>query len=143
MFCEKNLRPAQRKQLVGHLIDRYRISIQRACRVCLQSRAGWYQRPKGKPLDEALRARMREIAITRVRFGFWRIYVLLRLEGWKVDHKRIYRLYKAEGLNLRTKRPRRRKAAANCMDRILLTAPNRSWSMDFVSDASFGNPPVG
>ena len=54
-----------------------------------------------------------------------------------VNHKRIYRLYKAEGLNLRTKRPRRRKAAANRMDRIALSAPNQSWSMDFVSDALF------
>jgi len=80
---------------------------------------------------------MREIANTRIRFGFWRIYVLLRREGWKVNHKRIYRLYKAEGLNLRTKRPRRRKAAANRMDRIVLTGPNQSWSMDFVSDALF------
>lgn len=80
---------------------------------------------------------MREIANTRVRFGFWRIYVLLRREGWKVNHKRIYRLYKAEGLNLGTKRPRRRKAAANRMDRIVLTGPNQSWSMDFVSDSLF------
>ena len=80
---------------------------------------------------------MREIANTRIRFGFWRIYILLRREGWRVNHKRIYRLYKAEGLNLRTKRPRRRKAAANRMDRIVLTGPNQSWSMDFVSDALF------
>ena len=80
---------------------------------------------------------MREIASTRVRFGFWRIYVLLRREGWKVNHKRIYRLYKAEGLNLMTKRLRRRKAVANRMDRIVLTRPNQSWSMDFVSDALF------
>jgi putative transposase len=80
---------------------------------------------------------MREITNTRVRFGFWRLYVLIRREGWIVNHKRIYRLYKAEGLNLRTKRPRRRKAAANRMDRIELSAPNQSWSMDFVSDALF------
>jgi len=80
---------------------------------------------------------MREIANTRIRFGFWRIYILLRREGWRVNYKRIYRLYKAEGLNLRTKRPRRRKAAANRMDRIVLTGPNQSWSMDFVSDALF------
>jgi putative transposase len=76
----------QRKALVGHLIDRYRVSIQRACKVRLQSRAGWYQKPKGKPFDEPLKARMREIASTRVRFGFWRIYVLMRREGWKVTH---------------------------------------------------------
>jgi putative transposase len=69
---------------------------------------------------------MREIANTRIRFGFWRIYVLLRREGSKVNHKHIYRLYKAEGVNLRTKRPRRRKAAANRMDRIVLIEPKQS-----------------
>lgn len=52
---------------------------------------------------------MHEIASTRVRYGFWRIFVLIRRDGWHVNHKRIYRLYKEEGLNLRTKRPRRRK----------------------------------
>jgi len=88
-------------------------------------------------LDEPLKARMHEIANARVRFGFWRIYILIRREGWLVNHKRIYRLYKADGLNLRSKRPRRRKSAANRMDRVVLTAPDQSWSMDFVSDALF------
>jgi putative transposase len=69
---------------------------------------------------------MRDIANTRIRFGFWRIYVLLRREGWKGNHKRIDRLYNAEGLNVRTKRLRRRKAEANGMDRIVLTGPNQS-----------------
>ncbi len=80
---------------------------------------------------------MHEIASTRVRFGFWRIYVLIRREGWRVNHKRIYRLYKEEGLNLRSKRPRRRRCAANRLDRLQLTGPNQVWSMDFVSDALF------
>jgi putative transposase len=80
---------------------------------------------------------MHEIASTRVRYGFWRIFVLISRDGWVVNYKRIYRLYKEEGLNLRTKRPRRRKAAAHRLDRPLLTGPNQSWSMDFVSDALF------
>ncbi len=80
---------------------------------------------------------MHEIASTRVRYGFWRIDVLIRREGWLVNHKRVYRLSKEEGLNLRTKRPRRRKAAAHRLERPVLTAPNQSWSMDFVSDALF------
>ncbi len=78
-----------------------------------------------------------EIASSRVRYGFWRIFVLLRREGWRVNHKRIYRLYKEEGLNLRSKRPHRRKAAAHRLERPTLTAANQSWSMDFVSDALF------
>lgn len=80
---------------------------------------------------------MHEIASTRIRYGFWRIFVLLRREGWQVNHKRVCRLYKEEGLNLRSKRPRRRKAAAHRLERPVLTAANQSWSMDFVSDALF------
>jgi putative transposase len=113
------------------------VSIQRACAVCKQSRSGWYDKPKVKALDAPLKKRMHEIASTRVRFGFWRIYVLIRREGWRVNHKRIYRLYKEEGLNLRSKRPRRRRCAANRMERLQLNAPNQVWSMDFVSDALF------
>lgn len=113
------------------------MSITRACSVCNQSRSGWYVKGKTKQLDGPLKARMREIAGTRIRFGFWRIFVLMRREGWKVNHKRVYRLYKEEGLNLRTKRPRRHRTAATRLDRPQLTGPNQLWSMDFVSDALF------
>ncbi len=102
-----------------------------------QCRSGWYQKPKPRVLDAPLKARMHEIASTRVRYGFWRIFVLIRREGWQVNHKRVYRLYKEEGLNLRTKRPRRRKAAAHRLERPVLTTANQSWSTDFVSDALF------
>lgn len=131
------MRPTQRKQLVGHLIERYRVSVKRACAVCKQSRAGWYDKPTTKVLDAPLKKRMQEIAATRVRFGFWRIFVLIRREGWRVNHKRIYRLYKEEGLNLRSKRPRRRRCAANRLERLQPSAANQVWSMDFVSDALF------
>lgn len=87
--------------------------------------------------DEALVARIREIALTRVRYGYWRVYTLLRREGWNVNHKRVYRLYKQEGLNLRSKRPRRNRAAAHRLERIEETRPHQVWSMDFVSDALF------
>ena len=87
--------------------------------------------------DMALRARIREIAETRVRYGLWQVYILDRREGWMVNHKRVYRLYKEEGLNLRSKRPRRSRAAAHRVDRVKAVRPNESWSMDFVSDALF------
>src|ERR1044071_9533774 len=54
--------------------------------------------------DRAVRQRMKEIAETRVRYGFARIHILLRREGWRDNHKRTYRIYKEEGLNLRSKR---------------------------------------
>lgn len=61
----------------------------------------------------ALRMRINEIAVVRVRYGYKRIYVLLRREGWLVNHKRVYRIYCEEGLNLRAKRPKRRVSAAH------------------------------
>lgn len=131
-----SLRPVQRKQLVGHVMAAYRVSVRRACAVVKQWRPGWYYQPKEKG-DGPLLKRIEEIASVRVRYGFWRIFVLLRREGWQVNHKRVYRLYRQAGLNLRSKRPRRRKAAAHRLERSLLTAPNQSWSMDFVADALF------
>ena len=57
--------------------------------------------------------RILEIAAVRVRFGYQRIHILLQREGWMINRKRVYRLYKLEGLNLRSKRPRRHVSAAN------------------------------
>lgn len=119
-----------------HLLDRYRVSERRACEVVGQSRSGWRYQPKTKD-ERALLKRIHDIAASRVRYGFWRIYVLLRREGWQVNHKRVYRLYCQEGLNLRSKRPRRRKAAAHRQVRTAACRPNQCWSMDFISDALF------
>ena len=66
-----------------------------------------------------------------------RIHVLLRREGWQDNHKRVRRIYREEGLNLRLRRPRRSKAARHRSEPIYLTAPNECWSMDFVMDALF------
>jgi putative transposase len=88
--------------------------------------------------DQAvLRMRIREIAWARVRYGYYRIYVLLRREGWKVNHKSVYQLYRKEGLSLRRKRPRRHASAAQRVGRIEAGAANEGWSMDFVSDALY------
>ena len=87
--------------------------------------------------DRAVRHRIREIAETRVRYGFQRIQILLRREGWRDNHKRTYRIYREEGLNLRNKRPRRSKTAAHRQQRPEVTGPHQCWSMDFVSDQLF------
>ncbi|SBV51261.1 ISxcC1 transposase [Xanthomonas bromi] len=73
----------------------------------------------------------------RVRYGFGWIFVLLRRQGWKANHKRVHRLYCQAGLNQSRKRPRSRKAAAHRLERTVLTGPNHVWSMDFVADALF------
>jgi putative transposase len=84
-----------------------------------------------------LRIRIKEIAAVRVRYGYRRIHVLLRREGWEINHKRVYRLYCEEGLHLRRKRPRRHVSAAHREQRAVASRANESWSMDFVSDALF------
>ena len=113
------------------MLDEYRVSVRRVCRVAVL--AGSTYRYKTVPdKNVALTARIREIAETRVRYGVWRVYILLRREGWMVNHKRVYRLYKCEGLNLRSKRPRRNRAAAPGLDRVERTRPNENRSMDSV-----------
>jgi putative transposase len=81
--------------------------------------------------------RIRDLARTRVRYGYFRIYILLRREGWRVNHKRVYRLYREDGLSLRHKRPRRHVSAAHRERQPAAVRPNERWSMDFVSDALF------
>jgi putative transposase len=82
----------------------------------------------------ALRLRIREIAQTRVRYGYRKIRVLLNREGWKVGKKLVYRLYKEEGLTLRHKPRRKRRAAMHRRERFRPTAPNQVWGLDFVAD---------
>jgi putative transposase len=79
--------------------------------------------------------RIRELARARVRYGYRRIRVLLNREGWKVGRYLVYRLYKEEGLTLK-KRPTRRKRAAAVarQEKMHATRPNQVWSLDFVSD---------
>jgi putative transposase len=102
----------------------------------LLARSLFYYKSHGRD-DHAVRQRIKEIAAVRVRYGVARIHVLLRREGWLDNHKRVRRIYREEGLNLRTKRPRRNKAAPHRAETIRLTAPNQCWSMDFVMDALF------
>ena len=81
--------------------------------------------------------RIREIAGIRVRYGYKRIHILLRREGWRVNHKRVYRIYGEEGLNLRRRRPRRHVSGSRRMDRPPAEYPNACWSMDFICDSLF------
>lgn len=84
-----------------------------------------------------LRMRIKEIAHARVKYGYERIYILLRREGWHVNHKRVYRIYCEEGLHLRRKRPKRRVASAVRLERPDISNINQCWSMDFVADELF------
>jgi len=117
------------KYLIGH----YDVSARRACRVIRATRSSTYYKTRRDPLT-ALRQRMRELAQTRVRFGYRRLRVLLQREGWEVGKERFYRVYTEEGLALRRKRPWRHATAVHREQRRPATARNDIWSMDFVAD---------
>jgi len=99
----------------------------------MTQRSSYHYRPRGGDQAE-LRQRIREIAEIRVRYGYRRIHVLLRREGWPVNAKRIYRLYREMGLQLRNKTPKRRVKAKLRDDRRDATHSNDTWAMDFVHD---------
>ena len=78
--------------------------------------------------------RLRDLAAARVGYGYRRLHILLRRDGWIVNHKRVYRLYCQEGLGMRKRPPRRRVACIKRELRPMAEAKNECWSMDFVSD---------
>ncbi len=82
----------------------------------------------------ALRIRLRDLAMSRVGYGYRRLHVLLWREGWRVNHKRVYRIYSEEDLTMRKKPPKRRRACVKRKLRPLAYEKNECWSMDFVSD---------
>jgi putative transposase len=111
----------------------WKVSQRRACGVlCFAAKSYRYRsRRRGQAV---LEARIKEICTTRVRYGYRRVHVLLRREGWSINHKRTRRLYNALGLQLRNKVPRRRVKAALRADRTPPSRCNEVWAMDFVHD---------
>ena len=85
----------------------------------------------------ALRIRIKDLAYARVSYGYRRIHVLLKREGWHINHKRVYRLYRDEGLMMRPKKPRRHVSYKRRVERVAAIEPNEGWSMDFMQDQLF------
>ena len=81
-----------------------------------------------------MEARIKEICQTRVRYGYRRIHVMLQRDGWKVNQKKVRRIYNELGLQLRNKTPKRRVKAKLRDDRQEAVQPNETWAMDFVHD---------
>lgn len=124
-FIKKALRPGRKRALVDRLRSDWKVSIRRACATLRIDRALYVY--KSKRSDQAaLKQRIKEICETRVRYGYRRVYVLLRRDGFAVNHKRIYRIYKELGLQLRNKTPKRRVKAKLREDRTVASAINGS-----------------
>lgn len=124
--------PQQRRAAVTHAQASAAISERRACRFLGIHRALCRYRAR-RPEDAELRATLRELAAAHPRWGIPRLTWLLRREGLLINHKRVERLYREEGLAVRRRRGRKRVAEP----RVPLpepTAPNERWSMDFMRD---------
>jgi putative transposase len=119
--------------MVKCLMGGYSVSVKKACRCVRLHRSAWYYRAH-PDLQTELRQRVREIAHARVRFGYRRILMLLRRDGWDLGKNRLYRVYREEGLGLRKKRPWRDVPAAHREERLPSAGPNDVWGVDFVAD---------
>jgi putative transposase len=124
--------PQARREAVTVLMTERDFGVTRACGLLQISRA-LYRYQSRRPECAGLRERIAEIAALKRRYGYRRIHVLLRREGWRVNRKLTYRLYRQAGLAVR----RRKRKRIGPFERKPLPKPteaNRSWSMDFVSD---------
>ena len=118
-------RPALKRQAVDYIVGHYTLARRRACRILRQNRSVQYYRTRKDPRT-ALRAQMRELAQVRMRYGYRRLHVLLRREGWNFGRELAYRLYTEENLQLRSKRPRRRKMAVPRRERYVPKRANQA-----------------
>ena len=123
----------QRRAAVTHLRASYPVSDRRACRLVRLARSRWQHRsarPSDAPLADALKAKAEQ----RPRWGYRRLALLLRRDGWPVNLKRVLRVYRAAGLRLR-KRRRRKQVSTPRVPRPVHDGPNTQWTLDFITDA--------
>ncbi|MFT5088786.1 MAG: putative transposase [Planctomycetota bacterium] len=131
---KKVVKSAQQRPMVHYLTSSYGLSVRRADRVLPLARST-YQYQSRAPQHTALRQRIRDLALSRVGWGYRRLTTVLQREGWSVGRKLVYRLYREENLLLRPKKKRRR---VSHQARVLQSTPHQlseQWSMDFMSDA--------
>ncbi|WP_456828392.1 IS3 family transposase [Bradyrhizobium sp. USDA 4518] len=132
LLFKKMVGPAAKRAAVAHLKAVMGLSERRACTIVDADRRMVRYR-SCRPPDTDLRARLRDLAHERRRFGYRRLFVLLRREGEPSGINRIHRIYREEGLTVRKRRARRK--AMGCRAPILVEAkPNARWSLDFVHD---------
>jgi len=120
----------QRRRVVEHLKQRD-VSERRACRLVGFSRSAAWRKLRGRD-DTRLRSRLRQLAEQYPRYGCPTLHDMLVIEGQVANHKRTYRIYCEEGLQVRTKK--RKKIVRPRVPMLVPGTVNQRWSMDFVSD---------
>jgi putative transposase len=125
--------PAARREAAAHLAQIFAVSQRRACSAIGVDRSSVRYRHR-RPDDAVARARLRELAAARRRFGYRRLHILLHREGMHMNHKKLRRLYAEERLQVR-RRGGRKRALGTRTPLAIPQGPNQRWSMDFLSDA--------
>lgn len=125
--------PDARRKAVAHLCDQHGVSQRRACDVLQVDRSSVRYRST-RPDDAGLRKAMKDVAAERRRFGYRRIHIMLERQGIRMNLKKLRRLYRQEGLQVR-KRGGRKRALGTRRPMIVPERVNERWSLDFVSDA--------
>ena len=128
--------PDSKRQMITYLTEKMGVSERRACRALDQPRATQRYRKRVADDEDALRARINELAKEYGRYGYRRITGLLRNEGWKVNHKRVERIWREEGLKVPQKQPKRGRLWLNdgSVVRLRPLFRNHAWSYDFMED---------
>lgn len=135
------MKPAQQRAAVAYARDQLGLSQRRACRIVGSARSSIRYQSRQRGDDAAVRSRLRALAAQRPRFGYRRLHALLRREGITINHKRIARIYREEGLAVRG---RKRKARTR-IHRGQPPAPQRAnehWALDFLQDALASGRPI-
>ena len=124
--------PAAKREAIAHLRSAFEMSERRACRItgCVRMTIRYRSR---RPNDRALRERLKALAHERRRFGYRRLHIFLKREGFAVNHKRLFRLYREERLTVR-RRGGRKRALGTRAPMVVPQLPNDRWSLDFASD---------
>ena len=113
--------------------DRYGLSERRACDLIGLARSTFRYQAQEDATNQWLKSQLVNLAASHPRYGYRRLYVLLRRDGHGINHKRVYRQYTILGLAVRRKK-RKKVSQANRRPRIVPERANEQWSMDFVSD---------
>lgn len=115
-----------------------------ACRALGQPRSTQRYAPRGREEEGRLVGRMLELVGRHPRYGYRRIWALLRAEGWRVNRKRVHRLWRREGLKVPRRRRRRRRLGSgeNACARRPAERPNHVWAWDFIHDRTAGGGPL-
>jgi hypothetical protein len=131
--CKKRLRPAVKRQMGMEVMTTHDLSQRRAGGLIGITRRG-LKRASAEDRNRRLRQRLRELAEQRRRWGCPRLYLVLRREGWRANHKRVERLYREEGLSLRRRRRRKRLSHLR-VARERPLAVNQTWAVDLIHDS--------